>query len=70
MQHFLRSTCYADVTQMLMSFNFSNYCIIALLHNFMSELVFSVKNTQRNNPSKITKILVGSGVDNNYIYNI
>ena len=67
MQHFLRSTCYADVTQMLMSFNFSNYCIIALLHNFMSELVFSIKNTQRNNPSKITKILGGIGVEYNYI---
>ena len=67
MQYFLRSTCYADVTQMLMNFNFSNCCIIALLHNFMSELVFSVKNTQPNTPSKITKILGGIGVEYNYI---
>ena len=67
MQQILRSTCYADVTQMLMNFNFSDYCIIALLHNFMSELVFSIKNTQRNNPSKITKILGGIGVEYNYI---
>ena len=67
MQHFLRSTCYADVTQMLMNFNFSDYCIIALLHNFMSELVFSVKNTQRNTPQKITKILGDTGVEYNYI---
>ena len=29
----------------------------------MSELVFSVKNTQRNTPSKITKNLGGIGVD-------
>jgi hypothetical protein len=38
----------------------------------MSELVFSVKNTQRNTPSKITQILGDTGVDNNYIliYNI
>ena len=67
MQHFLRSTCYADVTQMLINFNFSNYCIIALLHNFMSELFFSVKNTQRNNPSKITQFLGDTGVEYNYI---
>ena len=33
----------------------------------MSELVFSVKNTQRNHPSKITKILGGIGVEYNYI---
>ena len=67
MQQILRSTCYADVTQRLMNFNFSNYCIIALLHNFMSELIFLGKNTQRNNPSKITKILGDTGVEYNYI---
>ena len=67
MQLFLRSTCYADVTQMLMNFNFSNCCIIALLHNFMSELIFLGKNTHRNNTSKITKILGGIGVEYNYI---
>ena len=55
MQHFLRSTCYADVTQMLMSFNFSNYCIIALLHNFMSELFFSVKTHNEITPPKSPK---------------
>ena len=33
----------------------------------MSELVFSVKNTQRNNPSKITQILGDTGVEYNYI---
>ena len=55
MQQILRSTCYADVTLRLMNFNFSNYCIIALLHNFMSELIFLGKNTQRNNPSKSPK---------------
>ena len=67
LQHFRRSTCYADVTQMLMNFNISNDCIIALLHNFMSELIFFGKNTQRNTPSKITKILGGIGVEYNYI---
>ena len=67
MQHFLRSTFCADVTLMLMNFNFPDYCIIALLHNFMSELIFLGKNTQRNNPSKITKILGGIGVEYNYI---
>ena len=67
MQHILRSTCCADVTQMLMNFNFSYYCIIALLHNFMSELFFSVKSTQQNTPSKITQILGGIGVEYNYI---
>ena len=56
--------CYADVTQMLMNFNFSNYCIIALLHNFMSELIFFGKHTQRNTPFKI---LGGIGVEYNYI---
>ena len=50
-----------------MNFNISNYCIIALLHNFMSELIFFGKNTQRNTPSKITKILGGIGVEYNYI---
>ena len=52
---------------MLMNFNFSYYCIIALLHNFMSELFFSVKSTQQNTPSKITQILGGIGVEYNYI---
>ena len=33
----------------------------------MSELIFSVKNTQRNNPSKITKNLGDTGVEYNYI---
>ena len=66
MQHILRSTCCADVTRVLMNFNFPNYCIISLLHNFMSELVFSVKNTQRNTPSKITQILGDTGVEYNY----
>ena len=42
-------------------------CIIALLHNFLSELIFLGKNIQRNNPSKITKILGDTGVEYNYI---
>ena len=33
----------------------------------MSELVVPVKNTQSNNPQKITKILGGIGVEYNYI---
>ena len=56
MQHFLRSICYADVTQMLMNFNLSNCCIIALLHNFMSEFFFSVKTHNEITPPKLPKI--------------
>ena len=67
MQHFLRSTCYADVTQMLINFNFSNYCIIALLHNFMSELFFFGKKHTTKYPSKITQFLGDTGVEYNYI---
>lgn len=33
----------------------------------MSELIFLGKNTQRNNPCKITKNLGGIGVEYNYI---
>ena len=36
----------------------------------MSELFFFGKNTQPNNPSKITKNLGDTGVEYNYIYYI
>ncbi len=41
---------------------------VALLHNFFERIgIFFGKNTQRNNPSKITKILGDTGVEYNYI---